>query len=198
MAWVFEWSKDPRSLDRALTLAQQALALDDSSPKGLALVGKIYLWKKQHDRAIAKLKKNIELNPNYADGIAGLGEALQFAGKPEEAVTLFKKAIRLNPIPPVWYFHGLGSAYFLTGHYDQAITALQRVLNRNPNFWPAHIYLAASYSELKEEEKARAEVAEVLKIVPDISLSNSKKKLPYKDPAVFERLSHALAKAGLK
>jgi len=112
--------------------------------------------------------------------------------------TLFKRAIRLNLIPPVWYFHGLGSAYFLTNHYDQAITALQRVLNRNSNFWPAHIYLAAAYSELKEEEKARAEVAEVLRIVPNISLANSKKKLPYKNPAVFERLSHALAKAGLK
>jgi adenylate cyclase len=197
MAWVFEWSRDPQSLDRALELAQQALVLDESLSSGLALVGKIYLWEKQYDLAIAELKKITVLNPNYADGIAGLGEALHFAGNPDEAITMYKKAIRLNPIPPVWYFHGLGSAYFLTGQYGRAIAALQRVLNRNPNFWPAHIYLAASYSEINETEKARAAVAEVLRLVPGISLENSKTKLPYKDPAVLKRLFRALAEAGL-
>ncbi len=198
MAWAFEWSMDPQSLDRALKLAHQALTLDESMPKGLTLVGKIYLWQKQHDRAIAELKKNIALNPNDADGIAGLGEALQFAGKPDEAVVLFKKAIRLNPIPPVWYYHGLGSAYFMSGQYDEAIISFKRVLNRNPNFWPAHIYLTAIYGERKEDEKARAEATEVLRVVPNFSLEASKAKLPYKDPAVFNRLGRVLGRAGLK
>ena len=198
LEWAFGWSVDSQSLDRAFESAQQALSLDKSLSKVYALLGKIYLWKKQYDQAIVALEKATAVTPNYADGIAGLGEVLQFAGRPGEALEMFKKAIRLNPIPPVWYYHGLGSAYYLTGRYDEAIVALKRVINRNPNFWPAHIYMAASYVELKQDEKARAEVAEILRIVPDISLESSKKKLPYKDPAAFQHLSRALHKAGLK
>jgi len=198
LEWAFGWSVDSQSLDRAFESAQQALSLDKSLSKVYALLGKIYLWKKQYDQAIVALEKATAVTLNYADGIAGLGEVLQFAGRPGEAIEMFKKAIRLNPIPPVWYYHGLGSAYYLTGRYDEAIVALKRVINRNPNFWPAHIYMAASYVELKQDEKARAEVAEILRIVPDISLESSKKKLPYKDPAVFQHLSRALHKAGLK
>jgi adenylate cyclase len=160
-------------------------------------LGKVLLWKKQHDQAIAALEKTIALNPNYADGLAGLGEVLYFAGRPVEAIGLVKKAIRLNPIPPVWYFHGLGHAYFLAGSYEKAIATLRRVLNRNPNFWPAHIYLAASFIELGQEDEARAQAAELLRINPNFSFQSGRQRLPYKDQAVIERLSDNLREAGL-
>ena len=111
---------------------------------------------------------------------------------------MIKKAIRLNPIPPVWYFHSLGHAFFMAGHYEEAVKTLKKVLNRNPNFWPAHIYLAASYVEMGQDDKARVEVEEVLKINPKFSLKNRKGRLPYKDPAIFKHLSDILRKAGLK
>jgi len=196
--FVFGWSAEVQSLDRAFKSAQIAISLNEFGPKAHLLLGKIYLWKKQHDQAIAETGKTIALNPNNADGLASMGEILVFAGRSEEAIGLMKKAIRLNPIPPVWYFHGLGHAYFLAGRYGEAIATLKRVLNRNPNFWPAHIYLAASYVEIGQEDKARAEVEEVLKINPKFSLKNRKGRLPYKDPAIFERLYNILRKAGLK
>jgi len=110
---------------------------------------------------------------------------------------LIKKAIRLNPIPPVWYFHGLGHAYYLAGRYDEAITALKRTLKHNPNFWPAHVYLAASYIELGRVEDARAEAAKILRIFPRFSLEGKKQKLPYRDQSVMDRLGESLRKAGL-
>jgi len=198
MDWAFGWSQDPQSLEQASELAQEAISLDDSVSGAHSLLGKVYLWKKQYDQAIAELEKTIALNPNNADGLAGLGEILCFAGRPKEAIAVLKKAIRLNPIPPVWYFHGLGHAYFLTGHYEKAVAALKRVLNRNPNFWPAHIYLAASYIGLGQEEEARAETAEILRIIPQFSLEVKRHRLPYKDQAVFERLGDSLRKTGLK
>ncbi len=198
MAWVFEWHSDPMQLDRALELAERALNLDPSLSTAHNLRAKYYLWQKQHDRAIEILKKNIALNPNDADSIAGLGESLHFAGFPKRAIAMYEKAIRLNPIPPVWYYHGLGTSYYLSGQYSKSLAALKRVINRNPNFWPSHIYAAASYAGLGDIEKAKAEIAEVVRIVPDISLENSKRKLPYKDPAVYERLKRSLNQAGLK
>ena len=198
MEWAFGWSQDPQSLEQAFELAQRATSLDDSVFAAHSLLGKVHLWKKQHDQAIAELEKTIALNPNYADGLAGLGEILCFAGRAEEAIAVLEKAIRLNPIPPVWYFHSLGHAYFLTGHYRKGITALKRVLNRNPNFWPARIYLAGSYVGLGQEEEAHAEAAEVLRINPNFSLEAGGQRLPYKDQAVLERLGDILRKAGLK
>jgi len=197
MEWSFEWSQDPTSLDRAFKLAQRALSLDDSLSDAHALLGKVYLWKKQYDQAILELEKTIALDPNDADGLAGLGEILYFAGRPEEAIGLIKKAIRLNPIPPVWYFHGLGHASYLAGRYNEAIAALKRTLNRNPNFWPAHVYLAASYIELGRVEEARAEAEKILRINPRFSLEGKSQKLPYKDESVIDRLGESLRKAGL-
>jgi tetratricopeptide (TPR) repeat protein len=198
MEWSFGWSQDPQSLESAFELAQRAISLDDSLSKAHALLGKVYLWKKQHDQAIAELEKTITLNPNYADGFAGLGEILYFAGRAEEAIGLIQKAMRLNPKYPVWYLLNLGHAYFLTGRNQEAIAALKRVLNRNPNFWPARIYLAASYLELGQVEKARAEAAEILRTNPSFSLEAGGRRLPYKDKAIIERLGESLSKAGLK
>ena len=47
MEWSFEWSQNPTSLERAFELAQRALSLDDSLSDAHALLGKVYLWKKQ-------------------------------------------------------------------------------------------------------------------------------------------------------
>jgi adenylate cyclase len=197
MEWSFEWSQDPTSLERAFELAQKALSLDDSLSDAHSLLGKVYLWKKQYDQAVSEFEKTVALDPNDADGLAGLGEILYFAGRPEKAIGLIKKAIRLNPIPPVWYFHGLGHAYYLAGRYNEAIAELKRTLTRNPNFWPSHVYLAASYIELDRVKDARAEAAKILRINPQFSLEGKEQKLPYKDQSVIERLGESLRKAGL-
>ena len=182
-----------------LELAQRTLDLDDSLPFGHHLLGKVYLWKKQHEKAIAELKKATALSPNDADQLVGLGYILNWAGRPEEAIGLVKKAMRLNPMYPAYYLWELGHAYFLTGRYEEAIETLKRVLDRNRYFLPAHFYLAASYSEIGREEEARAEVVEIERLKsPQDSLEARRQRLPYKDQAVLERLFDSLRKAGLK
>jgi adenylate cyclase len=161
-------------------------------------MGKVYSRKKQHEKAIAELKKAIALSPNSADGLVGLGYILNFAGRPKEAIGLVKKAMRLNPMYPAYYLWELGHAYFLTGRYEEAIETLKRVLDRNSDFMPAHLFLAASYSEIGREEEARAEVAEIERLNPQASLGVLRPRLSYKDQAVSERLIDSLRKAGLK
>jgi hypothetical protein len=75
---------------------------------------------------------------------------------------------------------------------------LKQYLSHYPNILGAHLTLAAVYSELGKEAEARAEAAAVLRINPNWSLEVWKQRVPYKDPAMLERVFAALHKAGLK
>jgi adenylate cyclase len=82
--------------------------------------------------------------------------------------------------------------------YEEAIASLKQFISRSPNILHAHLTLAAVYSELGQEAEARAEVAELLRINPNLSLEWLRQMVPFKDPAVLERFLAALRKAGLK
>jgi TolB-like protein/Tfp pilus assembly protein PilF len=194
--WSFQWSQDPQTLERALTLVRRAVALDDSLPLAHQLLGTVYLLKKQYERALVEGERTIALDPNNADGYATLARILTFTGRPEEAIEVLEKAMRLNPRFPAFHLADLGHAYHLMGRYEAALDALQKALPLNPNWLPTHLYLAVIYSELGREE-ARAEVAEVLRLSPNFSLEGVRRTLPFKDPAEAERYLAALRKAGL-
>jgi adenylate cyclase len=195
MDWIFGWRHDPGSIEEAFQMAQKALKLEKSLSSAHSLLGHVYLWKKQHALAIAEKEKAIALNPSNADLYADLGEILTWAGRPEEAIDLVEKAMRLNPRYPIYYLFGLGHAYFLTNRYEEAITTFKRVVNRNPNFWPASVYLAATYTKLGQEDEARAEAQRVFNADDGLSIDDWEKRLPYKDESVLEEVLDALRKA---
>jgi adenylate cyclase len=145
MEWNQRWSADPQTLERALALAQQATALDDSLPVAHSLLGQIYAQKRQYDQAIAEGERAIALDPNNADSYQWQANVLNFAGRPEEALRLVEQAMRLNPRYPPFYLFQLGWAYSSTGRYIEAIATLQGFLNRSPSHSPAHHLLALNY-----------------------------------------------------
>ncbi len=196
--WSLGWSQDLQTLEQAFALAQQAIAADPLLPDGHRLLGIVYLWKKHYELAIAEVERALALDPNHADAYVVLGDICNWAGRAGETVPLVEKAMRLNPQYPIWYLWDLGHAYYLTGRYEEAMATFKRVLARNPDFMPAHAYLAVIHSELGLEEEARAEGAEFLRLSPELSLDALRQRLPYKDPTVLERILNAARKAGLK
>ncbi|HEV8717773.1 MAG TPA: tetratricopeptide repeat protein [Candidatus Binatia bacterium] len=143
--WSLRWSADPKTMERALALAQQALALNDSLPTAHSLLSYVYVQKQQYDQAIAEGERAVALDPNDADSYAGQAHVLNFAGRPEEALQMVKQAMRLNPRCPPWYLVYVGLAYRMTGRYAEAIATLKEVISRDPNFIYAHNNLALSY-----------------------------------------------------
>jgi adenylate cyclase len=191
-------SRSPgKSLERAVELAQQALAINDGQDPTHSLLGHIYLLKGQFDKAIAEAELAVVLNPNSADAHAHLGMTLNYMGNGIQAVPLLQKAIRLNPIPPNWYLHTLGDAYRLTEKYDEAITVYKRVLHLNPEDIFAHTGLTFTYSLLGLEEEAHTAAEKALKIDPKLSFESYVKTLPFKSQDDREHLIDALHKAGL-
>ena len=119
-------------------------------------------------------------------------------GRWDESIELAKKAIRLHPLAPAPYYHMLGRAYFMTGQYDEAIATLKKCLHKNPNYFPAQVFLAACYSSLDLHAEAAAAIDEVRRINPKFNLESYAKTLPYKNKADIDRYIAALRKAGLK
>jgi len=195
---MFGASKSPKqSIGLAVELAQKAIAINESLPLAHGLLAYLYTMKRQHDKGIAEGERAIALDPNSADSHLWLAYALRYSGRPKEALTYVKKAIRLNPYPPTSYFLHLGAINRMTGHYEEAISAYKKALQRKgTNLW-AHIGLAATYISLGREEEAQVEASEVLKIDPKLSLDRLAKRLPYKNKADSESLIDALKRAGL-
>lgn len=195
----FRSSKSPKdSVSRAYELAQKALAMDDFQVMAHIVLGHIYLLKRQHEKAIAKHEQALALAPNSARIHANLGRSLNYAGRPEEAIQLLEKAIRLDPRPKSFFYYTLGVAYNMTGRYDESIEACKRAIKDEPNNLYAHVALTAAYSLSGQEEEARAESEEVLRIHPKFSLEYFGKTLPYKNPVHTADFIEALRKAGLK
>src|SRR5262249_54983269 len=108
---AFQLGKRELAADQLFTLAQRAVALDDTLPIAHETLAYAYLGKKQYDQAIAAAQRAIALDPNSADAHVTLGEVLCFAGRPREALTLVEQAMRLNPRFPPSYLWALGQAY---------------------------------------------------------------------------------------
>ena len=198
LEWIWRWSADPQTLERALALEQQAVALDDSLPIAHSALGIVYMLQQQYDQAMAEGERAIALEPNLVRGYAVLADVLSRVGRPEEAVAMAEQALRRKPTIADVHLGDVGAAYYLAGRPEEAIAPLKRYLARYPNFLGAHLTLAAVYSELGKEAEAQAEVAKVLRLNPKFSLEVHRQRVPLKDPAMLERHLAALRKAGLK
>jgi adenylate cyclase len=140
LAWThledvwFGWSKSSReSFKKAVELAEQSLALDDTNAHTVGLLGHMSVMKRQHEKAISEGERSIALDPNATGNYVNLATTLRFSGRAAEAIPLLKKAIRLEPYTPATYYYQLGMAYNLTGQYDEAIAVLKKALKRTPD-----------------------------------------------------------------
>jgi len=185
--WFHRWSQDPQVLERALALAGQAIALNESLPGAYQTLGYVYMAKKQYDQAVVEAERAVGLDPNEADAALTLGEVLSCVGRSQEALEFVEKAMRLNPHYPASYVFALGQVYYLTGCYEEAITALQRVLARNPDHRAAHFFLAIIYAELGRQEEARAQLKQCGKLSPLTSSEPILERIPISDQALLNR-----------
>jgi adenylate cyclase len=186
------------SMEKGIEMAKKALAMNDSIPLAHALLCALYTWKREYEKGIAEGERAIALDPGGAVAHEWYAASLNYAGRPEEAIPLFQKAIRLNPFGPAGTYISYGAALWSAGRFEEAVSAFRKVLQRLPDNFFAHVYLAVTYSMMGREQEARAEAAEVLRLNPKFSVDNYARALAYKDQARNDRIIEALRKAGLK
>lgn len=195
----FKWSADPEASRRlAHELAERTVALDKNLAHGHGVLAFVYLYSsKRYDQAVEEAGRAIALDPNNADGHAAQASSHIFNGDPARAIPLMHKAMRLNPHYQFQYPTILGLAYYHVGRYEEAVAALQDAINRNYNRLSAHIYLAASLSDVGKLDEANWEVEQILSLDPDFTLEKVDKAFPIQRPEQIEQLKKALRRAGL-
>jgi TolB-like protein/Tfp pilus assembly protein PilF len=200
------WSEAPEdALDRAYSLAQKAVALDDAdSPARYAIAGACF-YRGQHELAKVHIEKALELNPNDYHTICSKGWFLAFSDRPSEGVECSIEAMRLNPLVPDNCLFAIGMAEYVAGQYEEALAAFGKTKGWGL-FRPA--WIAACYAQLGRDAQAQTAAAEVRELAPsDPSVPNEDeierwraywtRISRFENSEDQERFLHGLRKAGL-
>ncbi len=192
------WTDSPQeTLDRALALAEQAVALNSSIPQTYWALGYVYLMRKEFDKAEKAVAQAINIAPSYADGYGLLALISNNLGHAKEAIKYITKGMQLNPYYTWDYPYNLGCAYYLLGDYDAAIAALEKAQDRNENAVPIKLYLAASYAKANRQDDAEWAVDELQMLSPTATISHTEKTVPIAQPEIKRVFLEDLRKAGL-
>ena len=208
MGWLCHWSKTPgESFDRAFESAKKALGSDDSDSLTHAILGELYLFRREYEQAEIHLERALALNPNDADAIGIMGFLLTCLGRPKEGIEHFKTAKRLNPYQPDWcmFCWRFGIAQYTAGNYDSAVTAMKEIVSPIND---VRVWLSASYAQAGKPDEARSALEEFLRVVEAESegfrgrtlaawKARWAKFFPFKNDADLRHFLDGLRKAGL-
>jgi adenylate cyclase len=184
------------NLTRALELARKAIETDDTEPQGFISLAVALSWMRRLDEAEQAAERALALAPNLADAYTGLGNIRDFQGRHEDAVALYTRAYRLDPQFDM-SLHFMGRALLALGRFGEAEIAFKRRLTLMPRSDMSRFYLACLYGLTGRHEEARRYWQETLEVNPKFSIDHLKRTLPYKDPALLDRLVEGLRSAGI-
>jgi adenylate cyclase len=190
------------NLEKALTVAKKALALDDKDPVAYLALGRVYTMLGEHDASIAANEKALELSPSFYLAHHGLGFALALSGRLEESAKTLDKAMRLSPRDVLlWGTMSFRSLTCILLQQYEAAADWARKSIREPRaaragYWP-YTVLASALGNLDQTEEAHEAIEEALKRKPDLSLAFLKTTLPTKQPGGLEYFIDGLRKSGL-
>jgi adenylate cyclase len=140
--------------------ATKALELDDTLAEPHTSLANILSVEWDWTRAEEEFAKALKANPNYATAHHWYSIHLATLGRLDEAVRELKIAEELDPLSPMIHSYGALGVYLPARQYDTALTELDKALELDPDFVPAHanrvwIYLAKSMFDeaLAEQER---------------------------------------------
>lgn len=194
--WYYKSKNTKASLDTAERLALKAIEPSGQDATAQQILGSVSYLRRQYDKAIVECKKAIDLSPNSAEANFYYGQALRWAGRFDEAILSFKKANRLNPVKPLRYINNLAWVYAYSGQHEKAIALWTEAIDRNPDYFFAHLGLALTYQLSGKEDKAQQAASEVLRLNPNLTISKLKKG-PATKNIDRDRMHDALRKIGI-
>jgi serine/threonine protein kinase/Tfp pilus assembly protein PilF len=137
---------------QALLEGKRAVELDPLSLLANIFTGWIYLLSNHPNDAFTQVRKLIEIEPRYHATYWLKGSIYLAGGMLEEALEAYEKSLSLGGTQVTLSY--LGCIYGLLGRTDEALRALDRLLEMRDRQYAAAIHVARIYSGLGDIDKA--------------------------------------------
>jgi serine/threonine protein kinase/Tfp pilus assembly protein PilF len=145
------------AVSRAESAATKALELDPNLGEAHSVLADIKSAQFDWQGAEKEFRRTMKLAPNYANPHYFYAmDCLVPRGQMQAAIVEFKKALELDPLSPILNAN-LGRVLIMAHRYDEARDQLQKTLDLEPNFRPAHQGLSELYEAQEKYEAARDE-----------------------------------------
>ncbi len=154
--------------DNAIDCYTQAIKVNPNSDSAHLALGKVLIKQNQLDKAVEYLRQATKLNPNLEEPYQYLAEGLCQQGNLDEASIVYFK---------------LGEILSKEGRLNEAISAFNRTLQINPNYYWAYHCLGNIYVWQDKLDEAVFAYRKAIELQPDLAAS-------------YKNLGDVLAKQG--
>jgi TolB-like protein/class 3 adenylate cyclase len=165
------WAEAPETTHRkAGDLARQALDATQDDPGVLVNTGLVLAqFGEDIGAMIGLIDRALALNPSFARGWYVSGLLRIFAGQHDVAIEHLETALRLSPRDRVGHpLNAIGMAHFYARRFDDAASKLLLAVQDHPGFAAPYRTLAACYAHLGRLDEARAIVAKLRALTPEV------------------------------
>ena len=194
--WVFSFEEAQPGLPVALEL----LTDHGDDPTVLAYAGHAVAYMgHRHDLGMRALERALALNPNSVPALCSSGWLHNYTDRPATAIAHFERAMRLNPMAPQhsYLLTGLGEALTAVGRLEEGLALLQEAMLESWGWNTTLLSLVDCLRRLGRWDEARAAATQLLKQVPDFSISSYRAMTPQIHSPMLERSLQVLEQAGV-
>ena len=191
-----EWCESRQNaIERAVSYARKAIALDDFDSKAHSTMGQAYIYQKKFDLAEVHLDRAIEYNPNSYYAFCAKSWLLALTGRASEVMVCGATALHLNPLAPDDCLLAMITAHYVEGRYEEALDLLARVQEASEYSEP---WRAACLAQLGRDDEAHLAAANAIEMGGDFVQHDSWLDLwAFKNPDDLAKLVNGLIKSGV-
>jgi tetratricopeptide (TPR) repeat protein len=193
------WHVMEPHVTQAASLAARALELDDSDPWAHLALGFVATTRRRTDEAVEEFHRALDLNPNFAAAHGFLGCALAFDGRSDAAIDHLEQAIRMSPHDPqnALLNAALGFAHYVAGRYAEATGFGRKAIQQRFELTNGHRVYIVALAQAGRIEEARAALARLRELLPEISIAWIERNLPF-TVAPMAKFLEGFRKVGLE
>jgi tetratricopeptide (TPR) repeat protein len=138
------------------------VALDDSLSESHSALATALASQWKWSEAEAEFRRSIQLNPNNSTAHYFYGlMVLNPTNRVNEALHELEVSLSLDPLSPILNCN-YGMMLMVAHRYPEAIAQIQKVIDRDPNFAPAHYKLSELYAGIGRLTDATAEMKKAI------------------------------------
>ena len=199
--WEHQYAQndDDQLLGKAVKAARQANTSDPSDALGYEALSFALLLQRDTAGGLEAAQRSVELNPSSPLGWSMLGYAQWAAGEPRAAIESCDRAFRLSPNDPMANAvrETQAEAHWEIGDFDTGLQLGRTIVASNPDFFWGYVDIALNASSLERLDDARDAVAQMRRLLPNVSVAMIDQRSANTRPEFVARRTDALRKAGL-